>query len=51
MKEEFLLLVRRNPELCDAYVEDDLKVPGLSGIKRARRLASTLRSDILKHVL
>ena len=50
-KEEFLSLVRENPELGNAYVEDDLKVPSRSEIKRARPLASVLPSEIMSRVL
>ena len=50
-KEEFLSLVRGNPELGDAYLEDDLKVPSLTEIKDARPLGSVLPSEILSRVL
>ena len=50
-KEDFLSLVRGNPELGDAYVENDFKVPSLTEIRRARPLATVLPSEILSHVL
>ena len=50
-KEEFFSLVRNNPELGEAYIEDDLKVPSLSEIKDARPLGSVLPADILNRIL
>ena len=49
-KQEFLSLVRGNPELGDPYIEDDLKVPSVTEIKHARPLASVLPSEILSRV-
>ena len=50
-REEFLSLVRENPELGDAYVENDLKVPRFTEIKNARPFGSVLPSQILSRVL